>query len=199
MKKIYLILFFTLLLTSSKLWGQEEFFHQRSGLTFAYMNGIKTDYTGGGLSFFHESGINFSFSTVNLPGNRASQVSFGKFSREKEAISHEKYYFGVSYLISQTNAVSLNNAFSYCFNPGRNFPTAITGNFNFNLYFTKNNSFYSGSSSNQTAVSWGIDVKQAFWAKGQMFPFISVGYGSDSFTNESVYGLMTGLIIAVSK
>ena len=199
LKKLLLLTFLLFTLSAS---AQEELFGDNSGISLAYLQAIYEDAEPGfgvGFSAFVNRSIAISAGFVSNDGYATPVAGVGYFSKPDE--SFVRWYIGATYArfreetyvsIYTTkphyyHAMGLSFGVFRTFFPTSNFPFAVTGSASGQTAFGSHN-----EQANKLIPTAGLHFTQGFFAKGTIYPFISLGFTHEFEHKINLYSASIG-------
>jgi len=181
--------------SSGNLYGQVEFFGQSSGLSQAYLKGFSADVASVqayGLDLYFKPVVDVGFALEWIDEQTVPVASFLFLPDVGEKPNRLRLGLGVTYSnIKGHDFLGLSSGFIRCFFPESNYPFSLNASFSVQAEIEESLGYM------QTIIGFGYS--QAFFAKNQLYPFISI---SDAFTiNEDInlFSFMIGLNFRFSK
>lgn len=192
MKRIaFLLLMFLFLLPSVYLYGQEEFYGNQNGTSFAYLKGFnapfKTDAFG--FSIYNKKGFITGFGIERVGDVTAPMATLLLCPGWADNPSGIKALIGPSYsYVSSHHVVGINVGLVKCFFFESNFPFSINGAFSFQAVV--------GNKSNMVAKdasTLGYGYTQTFFAHSKIYPFISISNSIDTKSGDKLFSMSFGI------
>jgi len=170
--------FFLLVLFSSNIYCQEEFFGEQNGVSIAYLKGFNTSFeniNGAGLSAYFKKGIGASVGCQVVDNLYSPLVSVFFYTNK----------------FSKTNTLLIANGFTYEQTESYNF-AGFTTNL-IKCFFCK--SSHPASINGLISVFMSLDMKsrsanEYIGTNEKIIPVVGLGYKQSFFTNKTVYPII---------
>lgn len=192
MKKItFLLLMFLFLLPSTYLYGQEEFFGNKNGLSLSYLKAINAPVQADafGLSFYSKKGFITGFGVERAGDVAAPMATLLLCPDWADNPSGFKTYIGPSYsYVIDHHVVGVNVGMIKCFFGESNFPFSINGAFSLQAIMGDKSSMGS-----RNASTLGYGYTQAFYAHSKIYPAINISGSLDTKSGDKVYFISFGI------
>lgn len=179
------------LFLSQLIYSQEEFFGNKSGISFAILHAVSnqsTSVTGGGLSIHFKKGAVAGFGVVDSNPSLSLGYLFSSTPIDMEVNRNPtKIYMGLAYSYAEKYKIwGSNFSVIKCFNMDSNFPFSISGSTSPQLVKSRTRGIYNSSSTTISDVTFvfGVGYNQAFFAKNDFVPVVGFHYSLDANDNK---------------
>lgn len=195
MLKVKLSLVMLLIIASLNVYGQEEFFGNRNGLSAFYLNGLgskHSDASAAGVSAYFKNGLGISGGYVNNGYETSPIISLGYFVKDKLNV-YPGLVLSASYVpvydMAQLGFAGIKTLFVQS-----SFPSSISGGVTVDIEPAEHDKSFSDIN----AVV-GLDYHQAFFAKKRIYPYAGISFAYVPFGENYMFSAMAGLNISLGK
>lgn len=194
-KRYYLVI---LIISTSKLFGQVEFFDNKTGLSLGYQQLLGTDllfdYFFGG-SVYWKNGFSTELGVQKSEDLFIPTASVGIYGKQKENNNIARLSLGISYgFVNRCHLFSLNMIVYRCFYQKSLFPFLLNGSFSAQTgYVLKSKELI------DLVPLVGLNYTQAFFAKSRVYPFLGLNGFYEFAEHTSFLTFLIGLNIKLGN